>query len=276
MREFAIELARQAGNLLREFLRRGLSETQIRTKVSHADLVTDADIASEQLIAGAIRSSLPEHTIYGEESAVGAAPITDWLWLVDPVDGTTNFAHGLPVFAVNLALAYQGVPVLGVTHDPSTGHTYWAEAGGGAWVRVEDQDRSLRVSGTSVLHRCLFATGLPYERESRAYLRSVAEFVSLDRKAHAVRRLGSAALAQAWVAAGFLDGFWEINLKPWDCAAGWLLVTEAGGRVTDYGGEPWHLNSTSMIASNGQTAIHHDMREAIRTASGSVLYSLGR
>jgi myo-inositol-1(or 4)-monophosphatase len=225
------------------------------------------------LIANAIRSRFPEHTIYSEESAVGAAPDVEWLWLVDPVDGTANFAHGLPIFAVNIALAHRGVPVLGVTHDPSVGFTYWAEASSGAWVRVRGDDRPLWVSRRTVLQRCLLATGFPYERESRAYHNSMAEFTVLDRKANAVRRLGSAALAQAWVAAGLLDGFWEMGLKPWDCAAGWLLITEAGGRVTDYDGQFWHLNSASMIASNGRPAIHGDLQEAIRTAHESVVHS---
>jgi myo-inositol-1(or 4)-monophosphatase len=136
IREFAIDLACRAGDLLRDYRQRGLVDDTIRSKTGHFDIVTEADLASERLILAALRSSFPGHGIHAEESANGVLPDAEWLWLVDPVDGTTNYAHGLPIFAVNLTLAYRGEPVLGVTHDPSSGRTYWAERGGGAWVRV--------------------------------------------------------------------------------------------------------------------------------------------
>ena len=131
-REFAITLAQQAGQLLLDYLRRGLTADSIRQKTGHFDIVTEADVASERLILEALRSRFPSHGIYSEESANGALPDDEWLWLVDPIDGTTNYSHGLPIFAVNMALAHRGAPVLSVTHDPSAGRTYWAERGGGA------------------------------------------------------------------------------------------------------------------------------------------------
>lgn len=269
MREFAIQLARQAGRLLLDYRRRGLAREQIRTKSNHVDLVTDADLASERLISEAIRSRFPGHCIYGEETAGASLPEAEWLWLVDPLDGTTNFAHGVPLYVVNIALAHQGTLVLGVTHDPSSGRTYWAERGGGAWLRVRTRDQRLRVSSTDSLGRCLLATGFPPSRLTNPD-NNLAEFAALEMQVHAVRRVGSAALELAWVAAGLLDGYWEPWLNPWDWAAGVLLVREAGGQVTDYGGHPWELSSRTLISSNGCPAVHTALVEAIAAARASL------
>ncbi len=262
---FALEIAQRAGRLLLAYQRRGLRQDQMRTKASHADVVTEADLASERMLGSAIRSRYAEHAIFSEESASGAPPEHGWLWLVDPLDGTTNFAHGLPIFAVNLAVAHDGQVVIAVTHEPAAGRTYWAKRGDGAWVRARGRDRRLRVSETTALHRCLLATGFPYNRGAVPD-DNVAEFVALDRRSQAVRRLGSSALAQAWVAAGWLDGYWEAGVKPWDTAAGSLLVGEAGGLATDYRGQPWHLTSRNMLATNGQPGVHLAIQEAIAEA----------
>ncbi len=264
-REFAIDLACRAGALLCEFLERGLDSSRTRTKRGHFDIVTEADLASERLIVAALRAVLPSHAIYAEESANGGLPADEWLWLVDPVDGTNNFAHGLPLFAVNLALAHDGVPVLGVTHDPSSGHTYWAEKGGGAWLRERGIDRRLSVSNVSDLRRALLATGFVAGR-TKEHGHNRAEFWTLDANSQSVRRLGTAALALAWIAAGHLEGYWETDLKPWDVAAGWVLLTEAGGQLTEHDGGPYRLDSHTLIASNGQPGIH----EAIVTTLADV------
>lgn len=254
-REFTIALAHRAGDLLRSILERGLDASRTRAKMGHFDIVTEADLASERLILEALRAQFPAHAIHAEESAGGGLPDAEWVWLVDPVDGTTNFAHGLPIFAVNLALAHRGAPVLGVTHQPSTGCTYWAELGGGAWLRCAGRDRRLAVSATAELNGALLATGFIHGRVHEPKSNR-AEFWALDAQAQAVRRLGSAAMIMAWIAAGNLEGYWEAGLKPWDVAAGWLLVAEAGGRVTEYDGAAMRLDSPTMIASNGRPGIH--------------------
>lgn len=257
-REFAIDLARRAGDLLLNTLARGLDNGRTRAKAGHYDIVTEADEASERLLVAALRSRFPDHCIHAEESAAREIPAGEWLWLIDPVDGTTNFAHGLPVFAVNLALAHHGTPVLAVTHDPSADRTYWAEQDGGAWVRAGGHDQRLHVSAVNDLTSALLSTGFIANRVQGAD-RNRAEFSALDLKSQAVRRFGSAAIIMAWVAAGHLEAYWEAGLKPWDLAAGWLLITEAGGRVTDYDNGPMRLNSPHMIASNGQPGVHTEI-----------------
>jgi myo-inositol-1(or 4)-monophosphatase len=265
MLDFAIDVAEQAGQLLLGYQRSGLSADQIRIKSSQADLATDADLASEGLILGAIRARFPGHAVFSEESSSGKPPDVEWLWLVDPLDGTTNFAHHMPLFAVNIALARRGKVVLAVTHDPSAGRTYWSEDGNGAWVRAGCQDSSIRVSATDALQQSLLATGFPYDRATNPD-DNVAEFATLDRRCQAVRRLGSSALAAAWVAAGILDGYWEAGIKPWDTAAGSLLVQQAGGMVSNYTGQPWRLDSRSILVTNGQPGVHEAIVGAIAEA----------
>jgi myo-inositol-1(or 4)-monophosphatase len=265
MIDFAIDLAERAGKLLLGYHTSGLSLDQVRTKASFADLVTVADVASERLILGEIRARFPHHELFSEESSSGEPPDVEWLWLVDPIDGTTNFTHRFPIFAVNLALARRGEVILAVTHDPSAGRTYWAELGRGAWVRAGAQDQPLHVSEAASLQQTLLATGFPYNRASNPD-NNLAEFAALDRRCQAVRRLGSSALAAAWVAAGMLDGYWEVGIKPWDTAAGALLVREAGGAISDFLGRPWRLASRSILVSNGQPGVHTAILEAIGEA----------
>lgn len=265
MLDFAINVAEQAGQMLLGYQRSGLSADQIRVKSSQADLATEADVASERLILSAIRAQFPNHEVFSEETSSGEPPDVEWLWLVDPLDGTTNFAHRLPIFAVNLALAHRGKVILAVTHDPSAGHTYWADGESGAWVRIGVQDHALHVSSASDLQHSLLATGFPYDRATNPD-DNVAEFVALDRRCQAVRRLGSSALAAAWVAAGILDGYWEAGIKPWDTAAGSLLVQQAGGMACDYRGHTWRLASRNILVSNGQPDVHRGILEAIAEA----------
>lgn len=269
IREFAIELAMRAGDLLRQILTRGLDGNRTRAKAGHFDIVTEADLASERLILDALRAAFPSHAIYAEESADGGLPSTEWLWLVDPVDGTTNYSHGLPIYAVNLALAHRGRPVLGVTHYPAGRQTFWAEQGGGAWLRDgSGTDSRITVSAVSELNRSLLATGFIHGR-IKGPDKSRDVFWALDDRTQSVRRLGSAAMVLAWVAAGHLDAYWEAGLKPWDMAAGWLLVVEAGGRVTEYDGALVRLDSPTLIASNGRPGIHEEIMRTIAQVRSS-------
>ncbi len=270
VREFAVELAHEAGALALKFQAR-MDAGQIRTKTHYADLVTDADVAVEALILAAIHERFPDHAILAEESAGVGIPDAEWMWVIDPVDGTTNFAHGLPLFCVNIALAYRGRPVLGVTCEPGAGRVYWAETGAGAWLRTTSGETPLHVSAAPDITHALLSTGFAYGRRDSTPA-TLAEFAALDGTAHAVRRLGSAALALAWVAAGRLDGYWEAELKPWDAAPGALLIEEAGGRVTDAHDRPWMLDSRYIVTSNGAPGIHAAILDTIGAAQNAMLY----
>ena len=248
-----------------DYRRRGLPEDTIRTKTGHFDIVTEADVASERLILKALREVYPDHGIHAEESADSRLPDEPWYWVIDPLDGTTNFAHGVPIFVVNMALIDGGSPALAVTHDPSSGRTYWAERGGGAWMRNGGQDTRLTVSPTAALERALLATGFVSGRKLNPS-HNRAEFTALDLRSQSVRRLGSAALVLAWVAAGLLEAYWEEQLKPWDWIPGWLLIDEAGGRVSEYDGAAVRPASVSMVASNGQPGIHSEILATIANA----------
>jgi myo-inositol-1(or 4)-monophosphatase len=269
MREFAIDLARRAGALLLEFHHASSVGQAFDIKSSPVDLVTAADVASDHLINDALGAAFPAHAVYSEESARGPLPAAEWLWVIDPLDGTTNFAHRAPFFGVNIALAHRGVMMLAVTYDPLAEQLYWAERGAGAWLRTDNGERQLRASRIDDLGRSLLATGFPSDRRTNPD-NNLAEFSALERRSHGVRRQGSAALELAWVAAGIVEAFWHPRLKPWDAAAGWLLVEEAGGQVTEYSGRPWHLDSATMVASNGQPGLHAAILETIAAARTTI------
>ena len=221
------------------------------TKSTHRDLVTEADRASEAAVLAILRRACPGDSIIAEETAAveGAAAAFEpgrRTWIVDPLDGTVNFAHGIPIFTIAVGLVVGGAPAVGVVIAPALGEAYEAERGGGARLN----GTPLRVSGTADLRDAVLATGFAYDVENLAddnfdNLRSVAT------GARGVRRFGSAALDMAWVAAGRLDGFWELHLSPWDVAAGAALVLEAGGRVTDMTGGPDWLFGRHVAATNG-------------------------
>lgn len=249
--QFAIETAEAAGVVLRE---RYEGNVTVRAKSSAVDLVTDVDQVAETLILGRIREQYPDHRIFSEESLhdasvfAGDAPV----WAVDPLDGTVNYAHGVPIFAVSVALLEGGRPVLGVIVDPMRGETFTAERGQGAFLN----GRRLRVSQTVDLGQALLATGFPYSRATDPD-NNLDAFDYLMPRTRGVRRVGSAALDMAWLAAGRFDAYWELGLQPYDWAAGWLLVEEAGGRVTDFVGRPWgiHDGPSRLAVSN---ALLHD------------------
>ncbi len=248
----AIAIARRAGALLVD----GNGSRAATFKLNETDLVTEYDRRSERLIVAALRQAFPDHAIRAEEGALinsGA----DYEWLIDPLDGTTNFAHGLPIFSISMALLHHGEPVVGVVYDPSRDECFSAARGEGAYLGRQ----RLHVSSKRPLSRSLLVTGFPYDLRTNPQ-NNLAQFGHFAVRARAVRRLGSAALDLAYVAAGWLDGYWEFRLKPWDIAAGVLLVREAGGRVTDHGDQPVPVPHTDLLATNG--LIHDEMLTVLR------------
>lgn len=253
MLNFAIQTAREAGQILLEKFGRKIN---ISLK-GDINLVTEADLASEKLIIERIKSYYPKHSILAEES--GNAVVSgdsSWKWIIDPLDGTTNFAHGYPCFCVTLALEHEGKIVLGVTFDPTRNELFAAERGQGATLN----NKPIRVSETEKLSDALLVTGFPYNfKEKENFARSLTNFLLQSR---GVRRDGSAAIDMAYVACGRFDGFWEEGLNPWDVAAGILLIEEAGGRVSYYDGSPFSIYSPPICASNG--LIHEEMLQVLR------------
>ena len=245
-------IAREAGALLRGFYAKGV-ETEYKGDV---DLVTEADRASEALIRARLTKAFPEHGIYGEEGTRDQME-SEFRWYVDPLDGTTNFAHGFPVFCVVLGLerraeglgaAEDGEMTAGVIYDPLRDEMFVAERGRGAWLN----GRQIHVSKTASLQEALTATGFPSHK--RHVSPNIHFYQELTLRSHGVRRAGSAALDLAYVACGRLDGFWEFHLNPWDTSAGYLLVEEAGGRVTRFDGSKFRLDSSEVLATNGRIA----------------------
>jgi myo-inositol-1(or 4)-monophosphatase len=249
----AVDVAQAAGTMLREELGRA---RRIEFKDSPTNLVTEMDPRAEALIVDRLRQEFPGDAVLAEErGAVQGA--SGRRWIVDPLDGTTNYAHGLPIFAVSIALEAEGRIVLGVIHDPSLGETFVARRGEGAFVN----DARLAVSATKRLNESLLATGFPYNiRETRDT--NLPEYSLFSLRCQGVRRMGSAVLYLAYVAAGRIDGYWELRLGTWDAAAGSLLIEEAGGRVTDLAGGPLDLSQPRIVASNGH--IHEEILETLR------------
>lgn len=253
MVELAVEAAKEAGAYLRENL--GKIQHIERKGGEATNLVTEIDKQSEHIILTRIRERYPDHDFLGEESGAHKVP-SPYRWIVDPLDGTVNYAHALPIFAVSIALEYNNEVVLGVIYDPMREELFVAERGKGATLNGE----RISVSKTSSLIESLLVTGFPYDvrKELDYHLRPFQEFLV---KGQAIRRLGSAALDLAYVACGRFDGFWEGKLNPWDMAAGVLLVTEAGGRWTDYQGRDTTIYTPQMLATNG--VIHDQMVEVL-------------
>jgi myo-inositol-1(or 4)-monophosphatase len=236
----ATQIAREAGALLMEHFQRHVT---IEYK-GDADLVTIADRKSEALIRERLREHWPEHDIMGEEEGLQDTG-SDYRWYVDPLDGTTNFAHGFPVFCVSMALDYKGKRIAGVIYDPTRDELFAAEQGSGSYLN----DQPIRVSKTARLAESLLATGFPSHKRHKNP--NIFFYHQITLRTHGVRRAGSAALDLCYVASGRFDGFWEFNLNPWDTAAGVLIVEEAGGKVTNFHGGPFELSSRETLASNG-------------------------
>lgn len=259
--EAIISVVRSAGQLVMAMRQAGLQQVQSKSAV--IDLVTEADLASEAFLRNALQRLYPEVGFWGEES--NQPPTEEFFWLVDPIDGTTNFATGLPHYAINVALCQGHSANLAVTLHLPVGNVYWAVAGQGAFLRTPDgHQQRLQVNQAQQLNRASITTGFPYHR-AESTDNNGSEFAYFLPRCQSVRCLGSAALDLAFVASGALAAFWEGWLGPWDASAGVLLVHEAGGRVTDYQGNPWQLpGKTGLIASNGQAELHDALLTGIQ------------
>jgi myo-inositol-1(or 4)-monophosphatase len=256
-RRVAVDAARAAGQLLRADL---WGPRRIAFKGTPTNLVTEMDARAETLVTARLRESFPRDAILGEEGGASAGE-SGRRWIIDPLDGTTNYAHGLPIFAVSIALEVGGQSVLGVVYDPNAEELFVAERGQGAWLG----EHRLGVSSTPTLNESLLATGFPYNLRETAD-NNIAEFGAFALRTQGVRRMGSAVIYFAYIAAGRIDGYWELRLGPWDVAAGALLVEEAGGRVTDLDGAPLDLDTPRVVASNGR--IHEDMLRVLKDVRG--------
>jgi myo-inositol-1(or 4)-monophosphatase len=252
----AIRAAREAGALLKARL-----GTVERVEFKGAvDLVTEMDKLSEDLLKGAIRKAFPDHGILTEESReeVSSGP---YRWIIDPLDGTTNYAHGFPMFCVSIAFEERGSVRFGVVYDPMLDELFTGVLGGGAFLN----DKKISVSTTASLDKSLLATGFPYDvRTSKE--NNLDHFARFAVRAQAIRRAGSAALDLSYIASGRFDGFWEMKLHPWDVAAGSLFIVEAGGRVTDFKGGAFSIHSAECLATNG--FIHAEMAAVLNMGGG--------
>ena len=220
------------------------------------DLVTEVDVEVERMFRALVAERFPDHQVLAEELGGADAVPTGACWIFDPIDGTTNFTHGLPIFCSSLALEIDGVAEVAAVYDPTRKELFTAERGGGAYLN----GRPLRVSSTNRLVDAMLVTGFPYDVHSRID-EIVGLFARFVGRARAVRRLGSAAIDLCYIAAGRMDGFWERDLKPWDIAGGALIVQEAGGRITNMDGRPFASRGRDVLATNG--LLHDDMLQVI-------------
>ena len=248
------DLAREAGALLMSFF----GKVSIEYK-GDVDLVTQADRAAEKMIVERIRKQWPEHDLIGEEGSRRETG-SDFRWYIDPLDGTTNFAHGFPVFCVSLALEYKGERVAGVVFDPTRNEMFAAGKGSGAQLN----GRPAHVSATPRLKESLVATGFPSHKRHKNP--NINFYHQITLRSHGVRRAGSAALDLCYLSCGRLDAYWEFNLNPWDTAAGVLLVEEAGGKVTNFSGGPFNIDSREVLGSN--TLLHGELLQEFHAIIG--------
>jgi myo-inositol-1(or 4)-monophosphatase len=255
MLQVAIEAATNAGKFLKQNI--GKFKSVQQKDGQDRNLVTEIDKKSEELIIKIISSHYPSHDILAEESGNDKGKPSEYRWIIDPLDGTTNFTHGLPIFCVSIGVEYKGEMIAGVIYDPNTDELFTSEKGSGAFLN----GKRIHVSHIDNIGRSILVTGFPYniiENPDHA----VEHFVNFLMKAQAVRRLGSAALDLAYLASGRFDGFWEVALQPWDMAAGVLILYEAGGVITNFSGAKFNLYEKQLLASNG--TIHNQMLDVIR------------
>lgn len=255
MLNIAVRAARQAGQIINRYVGR-IDSLNVATK-SRNDFVSEVDRMAEQAIVDTIRKAYPHHGIVAEETHGEIWPEEEFVWVIDPLDGTTNYLHGFPQFAVSIAMLHQGQLDQSLIYDPLRNELFTASRGNGAQLN----DRRIRVSKQRALEGALVGTGFPFKDPALidTYL---ATFRAVHLEVAGIRRAGSAALDLAYVAAGRLDGFWEFGLKPWDLAAGCLLIQEAGGVVTDFGGGTDYLRSGNLLGGN--LKVHAALSERIR------------
>ena len=257
--QLAEVIARQAGAILME----GYGNVRQIQQKGVIDLVTEFDKRSEEIIISAIQQEFPEHAILAEESGRNKT-ISEYQWVIDPLDGTTNFAHGIPVFSVTIGLLKNNSPVVGVAYDPIRNEMFSAELGHGATLN----NRPIQVSSRMDLGQAVISTGFPYDLRTNPR-NNFAQFVQFQRRTRSVRHLGSAALDCAWTAMGRLDGYWEFGVKPWDIGAGALMVREAGGRVTSVDGDENFLSDDTILVSN--SLLHEQMLRVLSEGSRAPL-----
>ena len=255
MKRVAVKAAREAGKILMNHLGR-LSSKQIDSK-QQFDFVTIADKQSERKIINVIKKIYPDHHFYAEESQKDEKG--GYRWIIDPLDGTTNYIHGYPVFSVSIGLEYEGEIILGVVYDPTRDELFVAERGEGATLN----SKPIQVSSIELAQAGLLTTGFPFR--SKKYIDHYQQsFKDLFSKISGIRRCGSVALDFCYLAAGRCDGFWEIGLSPWDVAAGYLIIKEAGGKITDFSGGDNAVWSGNVVASNGK--LHNEILKAVQNA----------
>lgn len=254
MLHVAIEAAKEAGKYLKYSV--GKVKSIEMKQGEERNLVSEIDRTSEAKIISIIKRHYPNHAILAEESGATSAS-ADYKWVIDPLDGTTNFLHGLPVFCVTIGIEYKGEIVVGVVYDPNLDELFTAEKGSGAFCN----GKRMKVSAAKELINSLLVTGFPYDIAKNPN-NAVGHFVNFLMEGQGIRRLGSAALDLSYVAAGRFDGFWEVNLHPWDMAAGVLFVREAGGIVADFSGSPSSIYTKQVLATNG--IIHEAMLNVLK------------
>jgi len=252
MLEFAIKTAKGGGAILMEHF--GVIST-VKRKSTPIDLVTIADTQSEAFILKEITKTFPDHHIIAEESTT-VENNSDYRWVIDPLDGTTNFVHSLPIFAVSIGLQYKDETIAGVVYNPAVDKCFWAEKNGGAFLNGE----SIHITSTNTLYDSLLVTGFPYIHDDK-WSAGFYLFKTLYGKTQGVRRLGAAALDFCFVAMGRFEGFWEFGLQPWDVCAGALIVKEAGGKVSDWDSSPMPFSGNRVLATNGH--IHKEILEVL-------------
>lgn len=261
--EVAIQAAIKAGEILARHAGK-VEEVKFKDEVN---LVTEVDYLSEKTIMRIIKDAFPDHEILTEEAGIQKAQ-SDYRWVIDPLDGTTNYAHGFPSYCVSIALEKKGEIILGVVYNPNLDELFLAEKDKGAFLSKGTEPKSGRrrisVSQTTELLRSLLATGFPYDIRTSS-IDNMNHFANFYKKAQAIRRAGSAALDLCYLAMGRFDGFWELKLSPWDTAAGSLLVAEAGGQVTDFSGGPFNIYMKEILATNGK--IHQQMIDVLKSAT---------
>lgn len=253
--QFAKKLAYDAGKMALMYQKKGFS---VSTKSGANDLVTDIDKICDEFITRTILTHFPDHSILSEESGVKEGT-GEYKWIIDPIDGTTNFAHGLPLFCISIAVIHQGKPIIGVVEIPALGETFWGQQGKGAFIGM----KPIHVSKVGDLSKGLLGTGFPYDRTSPRYKKNMELFDAFYSASQGIRRFGSAALDLCFVAAGRFDGFWEYDLQPWDVAAGKIILEEAGGTVTNMDGSTFNPKLKNIVGSNG--LVHSEMLKVIQS-----------
>lgn len=256
LREIMFKAAEAAAEIQLEYFEK---DFEIGRKKDYSDLVTEVDKKCEAKIIEIIHNTFPGHNVLGEEGG-DQHKKSDYVWIVDPIDGTVNYAHSVPIFCVSIAVEYKGEVILGVVQSPKTREKFHAEKGKGAYLN----DKKISVSEIDLLKDSLLVTGFPYGSKDN-YDHCIDHFVNFIKLGLPIRRLGSAALDICYLAAGRFEGFWEVNLNAWDVAAGYLILLEAGGKVTNFEGGQYSIYNKQILASNGKT-VHNEMTEVLKKA----------